>query len=35
VPDVLEVSIGHALVAEALIDGLAPTVRRYLALTGG
>ena len=35
VPDVLEVSIGHALVSEALIDGLSSTVRRYLALTGG
>lgn len=34
-PDVLEVSIGHALVCEALIDGLAPTVRRYLALVSG
>ncbi|NZA25006.1 pyridoxine 5'-phosphate synthase [Luteimonas sp. SJ-92] len=32
VPGVLEVSIGHALVVEALDDGLAPTVRRYLAL---
>lgn len=35
VPGVLEVSIGHALVAEALVDGLAATVRRYLAITGG
>lgn len=32
VPDVLEVSIGHALVAEALYDGLAATVRAYLAV---
>lgn len=32
VPGVLEVSIGHALIAEALYDGLAPTVRAYLAL---
>lgn len=32
VPAVLEVSIGHALIAEALHDGLAPTVRAYLAL---
>ncbi|MBA2239416.1 MAG: pyridoxine 5'-phosphate synthase [Lysobacter sp.] len=32
VPDVQEVSIGHALIAEALYDGLAPTVRAYLAL---
>ncbi|TZF90895.1 pyridoxine 5'-phosphate synthase, partial [Cognatilysobacter lacus] len=32
VPDVLEVSIGHALIGEALYDGLEPTVRRYLAV---
>jgi pyridoxine 5-phosphate synthase len=32
VPGVLEVSIGHALIGEALYDGLATTVRRYLAL---
>jgi pyridoxine 5-phosphate synthase len=32
VPDVLEVSIGHALIGEALYDGLDATVRRYLAL---
>jgi pyridoxine 5-phosphate synthase len=31
VPRVLEVSIGHALFAEAVYDGLAATVRRYLA----
>ncbi len=30
VPQVAEVSIGHALIGEALYDGLAPTVRRYL-----
>jgi pyridoxine 5-phosphate synthase len=30
-PDVLEVSIGHALFSEAIFDGLAPTVRAYLA----
>lgn len=35
VPSVLEVSIGHALIAEALVDGLAATVRRYRAITGG
>lgn len=34
VPGVLEVSIGHALVAESLVDGLAATVRRYRAITG-
>jgi pyridoxine 5-phosphate synthase len=32
VPDVLEVSIGHALIGEALHAGLEPTVRRYLAI---
>lgn len=32
VPGVLEVSIGHALIGEALYDGLAPTVRSYLAV---
>ncbi len=31
VPRVLEVSIGHALVADALESGLAQTVRNYLA----
>lgn len=30
VPDVLEVSIGHALFGEAIYDGLSSTVRRYL-----
>ncbi|MFC5578808.1 pyridoxine 5'-phosphate synthase [Lysobacter niabensis] len=32
VPNVLEVSIGHALISEALYAGLDPTVRRYLAI---
>jgi len=32
VPEVLEVSIGHALIGEALYDGLDTTVRGYLAL---
>ena len=32
VPAVLEVSIGHALIGEALYDGLAVTVARYLAI---
>jgi len=32
VPGVLEVSIGHALIGEALYEGLSATVRRYLAL---
>lgn len=35
VPDVREVSIGHALVGEALYAGLAETVLRYLALCRG
>lgn len=34
VPGVQEVSIGHALIGEALYEGLATTVRRYLALCG-
>lgn len=32
VPDVLEVSIGHALIGEALYDGLEPTIKKYLAI---
>ncbi len=32
VPDVLEVSIGHALIGEALYDGLARTVESYLSI---
>ncbi len=32
VPGVLEVSIGHALIADALELGLAETVRRYVAI---
>jgi pyridoxine 5-phosphate synthase len=35
VPDVLEVSIGHALIGEALYDGFAFTVKRYLAILEG
>lgn len=35
VPGVLEVSIGHALIGEALYDGLAATVARYLAIVSG
>jgi pyridoxine 5-phosphate synthase len=35
VPGVLEVSIGHALIADALEFGLAETVRRYLASCAG
>ena len=33
VPQVLEVSIGHALISEALYDGLDATVRAYRAIT--
>jgi pyridoxine 5-phosphate synthase len=32
VPNVLEVSIGHALIGEALYDGLEATVKSYLAI---
>lgn len=34
-PGVLEVSIGHALVGEALYQGLAATVARYVAIVRG
>ena len=33
-PDVAEVSIGHALIGEALYAGLSATVQAYLRLTG-
>lgn len=32
IPGLAEVSIGHALIAEALYEGLASTVRRYLEI---
>lgn len=35
VPDVLEVSIGHALIADALEFGLSETVRKYCRLCAG
>ncbi len=35
VPNVLEVSIGHALIADALEFGLGEAVRRYLRACGG
>jgi pyridoxine 5-phosphate synthase len=35
VPEILEVSIGHALVADALYLGLGETVRRYVAAAAG
>lgn len=34
VPDVLEVSIGHALISEALYAGLAATVEAYVGIIG-
>lgn len=34
IPNILEVSIGHALTAEALKLGMAETVKAYLAITG-
>jgi len=34
-PRVLEVSIGHALIADALLDGLAETVRRHRLIAWG
>lgn len=35
IPNVLEVSIGHALVVECIQQGLRPVIARYLAITGG
>jgi len=35
VPGVLEVSIGHALIDEALYAGLDATVRAYVAIVSG
>jgi len=34
IPDLAEVSIGHALISEALYDGLDLTVRNYLEILG-
>lgn len=34
IPELSEVSIGHALFAEALYEGLSTTVKRYLGLLG-
>lgn len=34
VPEIVEVSIGHALTADALVYGMAETVRRYRAACG-
>ena len=35
IPDILEVSIGHALVVECLLQGLEPVIEQYLAITAG
>ncbi len=35
IPNLAEVSIGHALIGEAIYDGLAATVRRYVEILGG
>ncbi|MBS1119629.1 MAG: Pyridoxine 5-phosphate synthase [Deltaproteobacteria bacterium] len=35
VPEIIEVSIGHALIADALYVGLAETVRRYVRVCRG
>ena len=35
IPDILEVSIGHALIAEALEMGLSNTVKEYLKICRG
>jgi len=32
IPGLAEVSIGHALIGEALYEGLATTVRNYLQI---
>jgi pyridoxine 5-phosphate synthase len=33
IPNILEVSIGHALVMESLQDGISSVINRYLAIT--
>ena len=35
IPDILEVSIGHALIVESLAQGLEPVIKQYLAITAG
>lgn len=35
IPNILEVSIGHALVVESLQMGVAEVIRRYLGIVGG
>ena len=34
-PEIVEASIGHALLADALYLGIAETVRRYVRACGG
>jgi len=34
IPNVLEVSIGHALISEALYAGLEHTIHNYLGIVG-
>ena len=33
IPEILEVSIGHELIAESLYEGLEPTIHAYLKTT--
>ncbi len=35
IPNILEVSIGHALVVECLLQGMESVVQQYLAIAGG
>lgn len=35
IPDILEVSIGHALIVECLLQGLEPVIGQYLAIAAG
>ena len=35
IPGILEVSIGHALVVECLLQGLEAVVQQYLAISSG
>ncbi len=35
IPDVLEVSIGHALIVESLDQGMENVIKKYLQITGG
>ena len=35
IPNILEVSIGHALVVESILHGLEPVIKEYLAICAG